>query len=341
MVGVALEVEVRAIRDAPELAPAEWEHELDVRGALAVVRKLLFLVLAQADARVVHAESKQELVAIIFPEMIPLEVGAGRAEELQLHLLKLADAEDEVAWRDLVAEGFTDLRDTERQFLARGAQHVFEVDKDALRGFGTEVELRRGVLGDALERLEHQIKLADAREVGLSALRADDAFFFDERFHLRVRPAIGMHIRQALLGNIVLDELVGAEARTAALAVHQRVGKSADVAARDPCFRVHQDRRVHADVVGRLLHKFSPPGALDVILKFHAERAVVPAVGETAIDLAAGVDKAAPFAERYDRIHRIPGRFFRLRCHVTICSLFVSHRILSQEYSFFVKADRG
>ena len=43
----------------------------------------------------------------------------GRHEELHLHLLELARAEDEVAGGDLVAEGLADLGDAERRLLAR------------------------------------------------------------------------------------------------------------------------------------------------------------------------------------------------------------------------------
>ena len=62
----------------------------------------------------------------------------GRHEELDLHLLELARAEDEVAGRDLVAERLADLRDAERRLLARELQHVLEVDEDALRGLGAQ-----------------------------------------------------------------------------------------------------------------------------------------------------------------------------------------------------------
>ena len=58
------------------------------------------------------------------PVVEPLKVGARLAEELELHLLELAHAEDEVARRDLVAEGLADLADAERQLFARGALYV-------------------------------------------------------------------------------------------------------------------------------------------------------------------------------------------------------------------------
>jgi hypothetical protein len=55
---------------------------------------------------------------------VPLLVGARLDEELHLHLLELAGAEDEVAGRDLVAERLADLRDAERRLLARVVMHV-------------------------------------------------------------------------------------------------------------------------------------------------------------------------------------------------------------------------
>ncbi|MPM64448.1 hypothetical protein SDC9_111334 [bioreactor metagenome] len=136
MVRVALEVEICTIGNAPKFAPAKGEHKLNIRRTLAIVRKLFLLVLAQADGAILHAEAQQELVAVVLPVGIPFQIGAGRAEELQLHLLKLADTEDKVARRDLVSEGFSNLRDAERQLFARGALHIFKVDEDTLCGFG-------------------------------------------------------------------------------------------------------------------------------------------------------------------------------------------------------------
>ena len=81
------------------------------------------------------------------------------------------------------------------------------------------------------------------------------------------------------------------------------------MAARHPGLRVHQDRGVKADVVGILLHELLPPGVLDVLLELGAEGAVVPGVGKAAVDLAAGEDKAAVFAQRDDLVHRLFGVF--------------------------------
>ena len=61
-------------------------------------------MVAQTEFLVVEAETEQPFVAELAPIGEPFEVGAGLAEELQLHLLEFAHAEDEVAGRDLVAE---------------------------------------------------------------------------------------------------------------------------------------------------------------------------------------------------------------------------------------------
>jgi hypothetical protein len=91
----------------------------------------------------------------------------------------------------------------------------------------------------------------------------------------------------ALLLGEVLDELVRAEALVALAAVHERVGEAAQMAGGHPGLRVHQDGGVQTHVVGVLLHEFLPPGALDVVLELHAQRAVVPGVGKAAVDFAA------------------------------------------------------
>ena len=92
---------------------------------------------------------------------ICLQVLAGLAEEFQLHLLELADTEDEVTGGDLVTEGFSDLAHTEGKLAAGGALDVVEVYEDTLGGLGTEIYLIGGILGYALVGLVHQIEFAD------------------------------------------------------------------------------------------------------------------------------------------------------------------------------------
>ncbi len=266
------EVVVRAVGNTPELAPAEREEELEVRRCLGVEAQLLGIVVAQAEVLVLQADGEQPVVAERAPVVEPLKVGARLAEELELHLLELAHAEDEVARRDLVAEGLADLADAERELFARGALDVIEVDEDALRGLGAEVDGVLCVLGHALERLEHEVKLTDIGEVVLAAGGAGDVVLFDKVLHLLLGEGVdGLGKLEAGLGAPVLNDLVGAEALVALAAVHQRIGEAAEMAARYPGLRVHQDRGVKADVVGILLHELLPPGVLDVLLELGAE----------------------------------------------------------------------
>ena len=110
---------------------------------------------------------------------------------MHLHLLEFAHAEDELAGDDLVPEGLADLRDAKRQLHAAGLLDVEEVDENALRRFGAEVD-DAGVATDRTElRLEHQVELAHIRPVGRSGLRILDAEVEDELLH-RVE-VVGLH----------------------------------------------------------------------------------------------------------------------------------------------------
>src|SRR5215211_5898026 len=97
------------------------------------MRQLLGLVLVKLQPLRLEAEAKVPPQALLLPVLEPLHVPALRRlrfridEELHLHLLELARAEDEVPGRDLVPERLADLRDAERRPLARELQDVLEV----------------------------------------------------------------------------------------------------------------------------------------------------------------------------------------------------------------------
>ena len=101
----------------------------------------------------------------------------------------------------------------------------------------------------------------------------------------------------------VLNDLIGAEALLASLAVHERIGKSTHMAGGHPGLGIHQDGSVHTHVIGVLLDELLPPCLLDVVLQLHTQRAVVPGVGQAAIDLTAGKDKAAVLAQIGNLFH--------------------------------------
>ncbi|BDZ46660.1 hypothetical protein GCM10025866_25690 [Naasia aerilata] len=74
-------------------------------------------MLVEAQVVRVDAEVDVPAEALVDPVLVPFLVGARLDEELHLHLLELAGAEDEVAGRDLVAEALPDLADAERGFI--------------------------------------------------------------------------------------------------------------------------------------------------------------------------------------------------------------------------------
>ena len=297
---MALEVIIGAVGNAPELAPVgERERILNIGRGSGIEGQLRRLMVAQAQVLLADAEALEPVHAVVLPVGEPLQIRAGLAEEFALHLLKLTGTEGEVARGDLVAERLADLADTERELAAGGALDVGEVHEDALRGLRPQVAGRGGILGDADGGLEHQVELADGGKVMLAADGADDVLVLGDEF-IHLVEAHGVDVDLVML---LADELVGAVAGLAGLAVEQRVREARDVAGRDPGLRVHDDGRVEADVVRAFLHEFLEPGLFDVVLELNAERAVVPAVGQTAVDLGACEDKTTVFAEGNDLVH--------------------------------------
>ena len=208
------EVEIGPVGDTFELGPLaarETEPVLDVDGPLGVVRQLLLRMLEEAQIVLVDAEIDVPVPALLHPVLVPFLIRARRDEELHLHLLELTGTEDEVARRDLVAEALAGLPDAERRLLARGVHHVQIVDEDALRGLGAKEVLGAGVLHRADHRAQHAVEVAGFGELPTgAAVRADD-------------------VGQTMLGGVAvlllvgLDQLVGAPAFVALLALGQRI----------------------------------------------------------------------------------------------------------------------
>ena len=336
VLGVRLQVEIGAVGHAPQLAPAEREEELEVGRCVGIVAQLLLVVVAQTQRFLAHTEVEQEFFAEILPVRKPLQIGARLAEEFQLHLLELARAEGEVARRDFVAEGLADLRDAEGHLAARGALHVLEVDEDALRRLGAQIDLRLAVLGHALKGLEHHIELADGRELAFAAARAGHAVAGDVFVQRVVAHSVDLHLDAVLLVP-VLDERVGAVAHPAVLAVDERVVEVDHMPGRDPDLGVHQDGAVQPDVVRAFLHEALPPRALDVVLQLHAERAVVPRIRQPPVNLAAAVDKASALAVGDDFIHCLALIVHHNRSQARFPYNFIISFLLYQQHGGFVK----
>ncbi len=189
VLGVLAEVEVRAGVDTLHLLEAEGHVELDVGGSVGVVCQLVVVV----EAVVLSAEA-QSLVpghTRLLPLREPLKLGAGLHEELHLHLLELAHTEDELACHNLIAEGLTNLCDTEGQLHAARLLHVQVVHEDTLCRLRTQVDGARALGSAAHLGLEHEVELT---HVGPVAGTADGAYdlLVDDNL-LQLVQVIGIH----------------------------------------------------------------------------------------------------------------------------------------------------
>ena len=317
------QVVIGTVSDAPQLTPAEGEQELHVCGGLAVEAQLLFIVVAVADLILFQTQGEQPIQTELLPVSKPLQIRIRLAEELQLHLLKLSGTEGKVARGDLVSEGLSDLADTEGQLLSGGTLHVLKVYENTLGCLGTQVHGVLGVLGDTLEGLEHQIKLTDIGKIVLAAGGAGDLMLLDEVHHLLLAPGVHAALQgDALLLAVILDELIRPETLVALLTVHQRVGESAQMAGGNPGLGIHQDGAVNTHIVGALLDKFLPPGALYVIFQLHAQIPVIPGIGKSSVDLGSRIDKPSGLGQRNNFLHRFFHSF-----HSTLSPLFMINMV--------------
>ena len=256
------------------------------------------LMVVEAEVFLRQAQVHEELLAEFLEVGVEIQVLAGLAEGLELHLLKLDGAEGEVARGDLVAEGLADLADGEGELGAHGAQDVGVVHILALGVFGAKIDDALGIVGDAPEGLEHQVELPDVGEVVLAAVGAGNVMILDVLEHLLLGEPVGVGV-----GVKVVDQIVRAKAHLALFAVQQRIGKALHMAAGLPDPGIHEDVRVHLVAVAPLLDEAFAPGVLHIVLEPRAQRAVVPGVGKAAVDLGACEDEAPALAERNDFVH--------------------------------------
>ncbi len=144
----------------------------------------------------------------LLPAVPPHHLLARAHEELHLHLLELAHAENELTRHDLVAERLADLCDTERQLHAARLLHVEEIDKDALRRLRTEVD-RVGAFGQRADlRGEHQVELAHLGPVARARHGANDLAVEDDLAQLG--QVAGVHrLGETRMHGVALRERLG------------------------------------------------------------------------------------------------------------------------------------
>ena len=144
-------------------------------------------LLVVVEAVFVVAESQRLMPgeAGLLPGFEPAHFVARAHKELHLHLLEFAHAEDELARHDLVAEGLTDLRDTEGHLHAARLLDVQEVDKNALGGLGTQINGPHAAVHVAQLRAEHQVELAHLGPVFGAGNRAGNLAVDDDLAQFR------------------------------------------------------------------------------------------------------------------------------------------------------------
>src|SRR5207237_4956733 len=98
-----------------ELLPADRIEVLEVARSRRVMGSLVGGGLPDAEVFLAPAEVEVPAAARVDPVAVPLVRLGRRHEELHLHLLELAQPEEEVARRDLVPERLADLRNAERR----------------------------------------------------------------------------------------------------------------------------------------------------------------------------------------------------------------------------------
>ncbi len=147
-------------------------------------------------------------------------------------------------------------------------------------------------------------------------------------------------------------ELIGAIARTRLAIVHHRIAEAADVTARFPDFRVHQQRAVETDHAerarraGRLRRlvvmrdHVVPPRLLEVALELDTERAVIPGAVQAAVDFTRREDESPSLAERHYLFHRIHDRSERVR-KTRRASIATRHRAVAHELELRAPAWRA
>src|SRR5207249_6618725 len=124
---------------------------------------------------------------------------------------ELPQPKDRVAGSDLVAKRLADLGDAEGRPQPGRAEHIGEVDEDALRRLGPEIDLGGGIFDRSGEGLEHQVELTGFGEFA------------------------------TIVGVPRAGDLVRAEALVALFALDQRVGEVLNMAGRYPGLGVHDD----------------------------------------------------------------------------------------------------
>ena len=178
------QVIIGSVGNPPKLSPSEGEQELDIGGCLRIEGQFFLVMVTHTHFLVLHAKALQPVNTELFPVCKPLKISIRLTEEFQLHLLKFSGTEGKVSGCDLITEGFTDLTDTERNFLTGSSLNILKVNKNTLCCFGSQIYGILCILRYTLKSLKHQVELADIGKIVLAAGRTGNIVVLNKCFHL-------------------------------------------------------------------------------------------------------------------------------------------------------------
>ena len=318
-------VEVCTAVDTLKLLEAEGEVELDVRGCIGIVGKLLMVM--EAVVFGTHTKVYMPFHAGFLPFFEPFQLCSGLDKELHFHLLELPHAEDELTGHNLITEGLAYLGDTEGDLHTAGLLDIEVVHKYSLGSFRAQIDEVCTVCGGAHGGGEHEVELAHFRPVAGAGNRADYitidnylpifskiiGFFSSDIAVMDLIPlcllakdigvgctelllvervpeflaALGHFLLYFLLNltKVILNEDIGPVTLFGVLIVNEGVVEGTYVAGCFPNAGMHKDGAVNAHDVLIEAGHCLPPVVLDVVFELYAHLAIVIYSGQTVINL--------------------------------------------------------
>ena len=245
---------------------------------------------------ILQSQFMQPVQAELFPVIKPLQICVRFTEELQFHLLKLSGTERKVTRCDFITERFTNLSNTERQFLSGCSLNIFKVYKDTLSCFRSQIYCIFGIFSYTLECFEHQVKLTNISKVMFATGRAWNLMLFNEFFHLFLTPCVHTLFQSnAFFCTEIFNHLICTETLMTFFTIHQRIGKASQMSGSHPGLGIHQDCTVNTHIIWVFLNEFLPPCFFDIVFQFHTKITVIPCISQSTVDFGSRIYKTSGF----------------------------------------------
>jgi len=164
---MAAQVIIRPVGDALQFLDAEGEFILQVIGFLGVESAFAVRHVQNMNVFARNPHFVIEAKTVFQPFIHQAQPVFRPAEIFDFHLFEFAGTESEVPRVDLIAERFSDLGDSERQFDAGTVQNVLILAENGLGRFRAQPARSVGIVfirGSSNGRLEHEVELTGFRQ---------------------------------------------------------------------------------------------------------------------------------------------------------------------------------